>query len=155
MIREILSEKLTEIKDLLSPGGGGDEWMNANLTVLFPLINFIQPNRFDTSGNWLVVSEFSGEGVVRIFTNDFSPIDVTPMMIALIESPIIIEPNDEDYEVDEYAVQLKFRANKTRDLMFESGIIATIQGDITDGFILRRRETIDHSNINNVQTNFP
>lgn len=140
-IRQLLSESITEVANDVLPLAVGDAWMSEQFTVLFPSLKWVEPCPNSDDGLWSGFAVLRGDVLVRVHTDALSPIDLTPLMLALRQSPIIIEP-DSSVSVGEFGVQLYFRPDEIRDLMYESGVIPIIQGYLENCYIFQRTDFV-------------
>lgn len=136
-MRQLLSEAITEIANDVLPLAVGDVWMSDQFTVLFPSLKWINPCPDSDDGLWIGFAQLRGDVLVRVHTDGQSPIDLTPLMLALRQDPIIIEP-DATVAAGEFGIQLYFRPDEIRDLMYESGTIPMIQGPLENCYVFQR-----------------
>lgn len=132
-----MSQQISTIANAVLPSATGDEWRSENFTVLFPNVKWLTPCPDTPDGLWKGFAQLQGQALVRIHTDELSPIDITQLMIALRYNPIFIDP-DPSVDENEFGIKLYFYPCESRDLMYESGIIPVMQGEIENCFILQR-----------------
>jgi hypothetical protein len=109
--------------------------------VLFPSLKWLNPCPNPDDGLWIGFAQLQGDVLVRVHTDGPSPIDITPLMLALRQHPIFIEAN-QDILPGEFGIQLYFRPDEVRDLMQETGVIPIMQGPLENCFVFQRTSFI-------------
>jgi hypothetical protein len=152
MIRQILNQEITNLANQVLPNAVSDKWLSTDFTVLFPKgLEFLQPAYSDDS-QWLGIAIIRGSPVIRILTNDKMPIDPTPLVAALFEAPIIVEPDPTLIEAGDMTVQFKFLPTGIQDILTVDSVIAVLSGYL-EGHLLKRLAdvtTYTHEDIGNV-----
>lgn len=135
MIREALSRAISEVANEVLPLAVGDIWRAENFMVLYRMLNFDSPT--PSSDNWEGVATITGEIYVQVMTDHTSPVDPTPLIVALREQPIVIQPS-ESTPVGGYSAQLYWKPERIRDQMYTERIITQLEGELRNCYILKR-----------------
>jgi len=146
MIRNKLAHEITQIAKTVLPPFAGDEWLNLNLTVLFPSLFLVNPTTM-TDEDWRIVSEIKGTALIRFFSNERNPLDITPLLAVLRDHVIQIKP-DNNIEIGDYTVQFSWIPNETKDeLDYEDKIIPCLLGEFKNAYILQKIAPVEVPNI--------
>ena len=139
-IREKLNTKITARANEIIPDAVGDKWRNENFTALFPGkgLSFLQPSLYEDN-DWVGITGLEGDCVVRILTDEFSPVDPTPLIASLFLQPIFIDPEPTNYNAGDIAFSLVWKATNLQDLLSQP-IITVVSGPVTNGYMLQRKE---------------
>jgi len=141
-LRHLVSEKVTERANEVLPEAVADKWKNTNFEVLFPgTLHFEQPCNYDDD-NWTGWANLEGECVVRILTDENSPVDPTPLIASLFKQPIVINPSEDEFIKGFMVFALTWKATGMKDLLAQP-VITVITGPIRSGYMLERKEVAD------------
>ncbi len=135
MIRELVSEKITEAINQMLPNAVGDIWLNENFLVFFKNVVFIQPANYLTD-KWLGIAAIEGNVFVKLRSDEQVPMDPILLIAELLQRPIMIEPN----ETQNIAIQLKLKMTMWDDLVDENDFIPIISGSIEKGYLLKKND---------------
>ena len=136
MIRELVSEKITEAINQLLPNAVGDVWLNENFLVFFKNVVFIQPANYLTD-KWFGIAAIEGNVFVKLRSDEQVPIDPILLIAESLQRPITIEPD----ETQNIAIQLRIKMTNWDDLVNDQDFIPIISGSIEKGYLLKRNNT--------------
>jgi hypothetical protein len=139
-LRQQISAKITERANEVIPNAVGDRWRNENFTVLFPGkgLNFLQPCNY-IDNDWFGLANLDGDCVVRILTDENSPVDPTPLIASLFLQPIFVDPDPVNYGTGDVAFSMAWKATNIQDLISQP-VITVISGEISNGYMLQRKD---------------
>ena len=140
MIRDILSQAITDIANVVLPNAKGDKWRNDNFIVMLPNLQFINPTTMDEK--WRIVAEVKGTAFIRVFSDSKTPIDLTPLVISLREHPIIINP-EMNINIGEYSVKLFWKPDYIKDEFYDGIIVPYLGGEIKHSYIVQKDAYFD------------
>lgn len=140
MIRQALSQALTDELRQILPAGAGDKWGNPDFTVIFNDIEIDEySNPVDENGLFDTVCALQGRIMVQVRTDAEAPLDLTETLISLFTTPLQITP-DESVPPGTIQVQMLFKPNRMRDLVLESAVVPELWADLEYCYILKRNE---------------
>ena len=138
MIRQALSQAITEIANEVLPLAVGDMWRSENFTVIFQRLEFTSPTPCD--GDWDGVAVLEGDIYVQILTDAPTPIDPTSLVVAIRENPIFLPPL-ESTPTGSYSVQLFWKPERVRDMLYTDRVITQMEGKLQNCYVLRKLES--------------
>ena len=139
-LRGIIADYITQYANQMLPNAVGDIWLSKQFTPLFPGQG-IQTKEIVSqldSFEWETIADFTGECLIKIFTDENTPLDPSPLFGILVANPLIHLPTT-NIPVGKKTLKFQFTCNGFADLINEAGtgIQPCIFGEI-DGAILQR-----------------
>jgi len=143
MIRNILSQLVTDAANQSMPNALGDAWKSEQFTVLFQPQLWKQAVNADDDEYWDAIAKLSGTALVRVYADEQHPLDLTPLMIDLFTPPIPCRysPDPALFAEGEFSVRLHWKPTEITDMMWENGIVPVLKGDLSHCYVLRRNAT--------------
>jgi hypothetical protein len=141
MLRDILSEAFTQIFNDIMPDAAGDKWGNPRFTAFYEKLSIDNSHLpLDDDEIWNIVGEISGGRVgVMALTDKTTPLDLLPILINLLEKPIVFKPST-DTPAGSYAIQLKVTPTEIDDFMTDTGFVPAIYCTIDKALLMVRTD---------------
>lgn len=140
MIREAVSQALTDVANSVLPEAVADKWRTEHFVVFFRPLKLISPSYHSDDGLWEAVVGLGGEFSVRLQTDEKAPLDPTLLVIALRENPLVILPDPDATAAGQYGLQIVWKPDEVQDVMLDHQVVPEIRGVIENSYILRRTE---------------
>lgn len=140
MIRQPLSEALSDIANTVMPNAFADGWRSKNFNVLMDKIRWANAAFNSDDGLWRGVAILEGRFQVRIVSDD-GTLDPSPLMLYLRENPLLITP-DNNAPAGSYAVQIKFKPDTMDDMMMGDtmGVVPVLIAPCEDCYVIQRTD---------------